>query len=86
MADMSLESEQFIDEVVAARRFENRHEALDEAVRLLRSEIQKDSKKPADLLTATEWCEWFEKWASSHRSLSHEVDDSRESIYAGRGE
>jgi hypothetical protein len=30
--------------------------------------------------------EHFRVWAKSHRRLPHEADDSRESIYAGRGE
>lgn len=29
--------------------------------------------------------EWLE-WTASHQALGYEVDDSRESIYAGRGE
>jgi CubicO group peptidase (beta-lactamase class C family) len=28
----------------------------------------------------------FEEWVASHRIVTHEVDDSRDSIYSGRGE
>ena len=36
--------------------------------------------------TARQWVADFHRWAESHRRLPHEADDSRESIYAGRGE
>ena len=29
---------------------------------------------------------WLEAWINRHPTVSHSVDDSRESIYAGRGE
>lgn len=35
---------------------------------------------------AEEWIAAFRAWAASHRTLSHIADDSRESIYEGRGE
>jgi Arc/MetJ-type ribon-helix-helix transcriptional regulator len=85
MAEMSRENEHFIDEIVAAGRFKSRKGAVDEAVRLLRSEIQ-HTRKPADSLTAEEWCERFEKWAAGHQELPHEANDSRDGIYSGRGE
>lgn len=37
-------------------------------------------------LSAEQWIADIRGWATSHRSLSREADDSRESIYAGRGE
>ena len=39
-----------------------------------------------EALTAQQWVADFHRWAESHRRLPHEADDSRESIYAGRGE
>jgi hypothetical protein len=33
-----------------------------------------------------EWCRGLEEWATSFPPVTHFVDDSRESIYAGRGE
>jgi hypothetical protein len=33
-----------------------------------------------------EWVKEWRTWAAAHPKLSFEVDDSRESIYAGRGE
>jgi len=36
--------------------------------------------------TAQQWVADFHRWAESHRRLPHEADDSRESIYEGRGE
>jgi hypothetical protein len=35
---------------------------------------------------AEQWVADFRAWAEGHRRLLHEADDSRESIYAGRGE
>lgn len=32
------------------------------------------------------WAEEFRRWAAGHRRLPREADDSRESIYEGRGE
>jgi len=85
MADLSLEAKQFIDELIAAGRFQNRSAVLDEAVRLLRDEFPMNGRGD-DVQSATEWCERFQAWVADHRSLPHEADDSRESIYAGRGE
>jgi len=36
--------------------------------------------------SAEEWVAEFQAWAASHRSLPQLADDSRESIYADRGE
>lgn len=36
--------------------------------------------------TAEEWVAEFRSWAASHAPVTHFVDDSRESIYEGRGE
>ena len=33
-----------------------------------------------------QWVAEFRAWIASHKPLPHEADDSRESIYAGRGE
>jgi hypothetical protein len=39
-----------------------------------------------DLRSTDDWIAAFRAWTSSHKRLAHEADDSRESIYAGRGE
>jgi hypothetical protein len=36
--------------------------------------------------SAEEWVAEFMAWVESHPPVTHFVDDSRESIYAGRGE
>jgi hypothetical protein len=33
-----------------------------------------------------QWAAEFQAWVSSHKPVGHFVDDSRESIYDGRGE
>jgi hypothetical protein len=40
---------------------------------------------PADL-PYEQWVVEFNSWVASHKPVGHPVDDSRESIYAGRGE
>jgi hypothetical protein len=42
-------------------------------------------EKSSESLSAEEWVADIRAWANSHRRLPHEADDSRESIYAGRG-
>lgn len=37
-------------------------------------------------LPPAKWSEEWHTWAAGHKRLDHVVDDSRESIYAGRGE
>jgi Arc/MetJ-type ribon-helix-helix transcriptional regulator len=86
MTDLSLENQKLIDKVVASGRFQSRQAAIDEAVRLLRAEHQQNGWKMDDELTAEQWCARFEAWAVGHGKLLHEADDSRESIYEGRGE
>lgn len=83
---MSLENEQFVDELVKAGRFASREAVLDQAVRLLRDELQQNGENASRDLTALEWCSRFEQWTDSHPVLPREADDSRESIYAGQGE
>jgi hypothetical protein len=37
-------------------------------------------------LPPAKWSEEWHAWAASHKRPDHVVDDSRDSIYAGRGE
>jgi hypothetical protein len=41
---------------------------------------------PPGFATPEEWTKALREWAESHPRVEHFVDDSRESIYAGRGE
>lgn len=86
MVELSHDNQDFIDDVVVSGRFSNPSAAINEAVQLLRNEIENHGQESVDEIAAPEWCERFERWAESHRHLAHEADDSRESIYAGRGE
>ena len=36
--------------------------------------------------TREQWAAEFKAWVASHKSVTHFVDDSRDSTYAGRGE
>lgn len=53
-----------------------------EAIEEKLSVVSQDSSH----LSAEQWCSEWRVWAASHRTLDHVVDDSRETIYAGRGE
>ena len=86
MPETRVDNNAFIDEVVASGHFANRDAAIDEAVHLLREQIQQNGRTPQNELTADEWCERLDAWAASHRALSHEADDTCERIYAGCGE
>jgi hypothetical protein len=59
------------DEIFALR------EAIDDRLR---------TEPPNGELTPEEWVKDFRDWAESHRPLPHPADDSRDSIYEGRGE
>jgi predicted DNA-binding antitoxin AbrB/MazE fold protein len=41
---------------------------------------------PPGFSSPEEWVKALREWAGSHSRVEHLVDDSRESIYAGRGE
>lgn len=41
---------------------------------------------PTGPATTKEWSREWRAWAAGHPPLPHPVDDSREGIYAGRGE
>jgi hypothetical protein len=36
--------------------------------------------------TSAEWARRLQEWVESHPPCKHQVDDDRETIYAGRGE
>ena len=38
------------------------------------------------VLPPAKWSDAWHAWAASHKRVDHVVDDSRDSIYAGRGE
>ncbi len=55
------------------------------AIRALEEQFRVAEEAPATL-SAEEWVDDIRAWAKGHRHLPHEVDDSRDRIYAGRGE
>ncbi|MBW3598407.1 MAG: hypothetical protein KY475_14185 [Planctomycetes bacterium] len=83
---MTRENERFVDELVASGRFLSREAVLDQAVQVLREQMEHNGDDGARQLTAHEWCDRFDQWAESHAALPRAADDSRKSIYAGRGE
>lgn len=55
-------------------------QALEEKLAAL-DEAEDNLNLPAD-----QWIARLRRWAAGHRPLPYEADDSREGIYAGRGE
>jgi hypothetical protein len=48
--------------------------------------IPPSSVRPAKYLDKSQWAAAFEQWIKSNRDVKAVADDSRDSIYAGRGE
>jgi hypothetical protein len=65
----------------AVRRSQSLEEYLE---RLAEESLRAESSAPT--LTAEQWVAEWRAWAASHPTLPTVADDSRESIYAGRGE
>jgi Arc/MetJ-type ribon-helix-helix transcriptional regulator len=86
MTGLSLETRRLIEGLVESGRFPSPEAVISEAIRRLRDDFDSNGRLPMEELTAEEWCERFETWAASHRPLPREADDSRDAIYAGRGE
>jgi len=87
MINVSPETQNLIDAIVASGSFSNRAEVIDVAVRLLNVDLEQDrANSKCSESSAEQWCEELEDWAKSHPPLPQEADDSRESIYEARGE
>jgi hypothetical protein len=74
-------------------RLRERAEAEGKPVEVLIREVveqtlgrEQTQNNPPRELTPEEWCARFHAWASGHPPVDWYVDDSRESIYAGRAE
>ncbi len=78
------ENETFIKEAVRNGRFGSDDAVINEALRLLR-DTEEDQATDAPL-AQDEWEAEFSAWARGHRTLDRPADDSRETIYSGRGE
>ena len=83
---ISPQHEALLKEVVSSGYYTSQEEALTEAIRLLREQMSNGSPGEADLLPPDEWIEEFHKWTGRRRVGNPNLDDSRESIYEGRGE
>jgi hypothetical protein len=59
---------------------------LQRLVETLRNGVETISAPPAREETAEEWITRLRKWTEGHPKREIEIDDSRESIYEGRGE
>jgi hypothetical protein len=55
------------------------------ALRALEEQLASAAQSPS-ALSADDWVADIRAWAESHRHLPGDADDSRETIYAGRGE
>jgi hypothetical protein len=54
-------------------------------LRALEEQLAMSAQSPS-AISAEEWVADVRAWAAKHRYLLGDADDSRESIYAGRGE
>jgi hypothetical protein len=61
---------------------------IERLVATLRARLRQaeGTRPPASELSAEAWIARFNAWAESHPRRDIEIDDSRETIYAGRGE
>lgn len=84
MTDRRAKTEGIIDELVASGRFTGREAVVAEAVRVLRDTLSDDGQNELAHVSARNWCAQFDAWAENHRSLPHQADDSRESVYEDR--
>ena len=85
--EINPENEQFIEIAVANGDFESRDDVLNEALQMLREyngAMEGDGRTLE--MNASEWVKEFRTWVASHNDIEAVADDSRESIYAGRGE
>lgn len=57
-------------------------EAIEEKLAIYGSDGETDSRK----LSPEQWIAELRGWAAGHATLTRVADDSRDSIYAGRGE
>jgi Arc/MetJ-type ribon-helix-helix transcriptional regulator len=86
MIKLSPATEEILDRAVNNGHFQNREQAISEAVRLLSEQTEAAKSDDAGILPPAEWVREFRKWARSHKTRSRHLDDSREAIYEGRGE
>ncbi len=78
--------ESVLNEAVNSGAFANQEEALRHALELLAKERKSSVRSTATIADdADEWAMRFRAWAANHPSVPVLVDDSRESIYEGRG-
>jgi hypothetical protein len=54
--------------------------------RLIEQQLSRAEPLSPEELGIEQWCVLWRQWARDHARLPYEVDDSRETIYAGRGE
>lgn len=59
--------------------------SLQEFLRSIAGNGSHSTKSPADV-PYDQWSTRLQAWAAGFPTLPHQADDSRESIYAGRGE
>lgn len=79
--NLPAETEQKLREAAARRG-----ETLEAYLASMAASCAVDVGGPPSEQTAEEWVAEFRAWAASHAPVTHFVDDSRESIYEGRGE
>jgi phenylpyruvate tautomerase PptA (4-oxalocrotonate tautomerase family) len=80
---MTNQDAQQLERIVSEMSDEQKRSLID---RLTESLQTNGNGSDPSSMTDEEWIERWERWAASHPPVDHFVDDSRESIYSGRGE
>ena len=83
---ISSENQKLLRDAVDTGQFQTEDEALTEALRLLHNQSAQGTSKDTQLLPPDEWIDAFHTWSRKQRAGNPNMDDSRESIYEGRGE
>lgn len=82
--DIPSQYEAILQDAVSSGAFASKEEALKHALDLLAVEQRAPVQKTK--LSHQDWMKKVREWSESHGDVSHFIDDSRESIYEGRGE
>ncbi len=59
---------------------------VESLVSMLRDTVAKGTGDQSSTMPANDWAVRLQAWVDSHPKRDIDIDDSRESIYAGRGE
>jgi hypothetical protein len=87
MVAITLQVPDSVERKLHARAAEQGRDPASVAVEIIEKELEKSPATGGnERLTGDAWLREFDAWVKSHRKIDVVLDDSRESIYEGRGE